>query len=86
MRPSASYEDAKHLIIQCPYLAEVRYNVYDWLGSLDPNLDKLCTFDVLMGNAIDGWEFVEMIPIWQLTCSYIVRMYFNVFNYRKSLG
>ena len=47
-------------------------------------LDNVCTFEILMGGVIDGWDIGGMLPIWKISCTYISRMYYNVINSRMN--
>ena len=79
---NASYETTLHMVMQCPYHQELRNEMYGAITDYGRVLDNACTFEVLMGGVIDGWDIVGMLPIWKISCTYISRMYYNVINSR----
>ena len=79
----ASYEDAKHMIIQCPYHEAKRSQMYDDITEMCPALEQMIDFSVLMGRYIAGMDLEQMIPIWSISCTYITQMYHDTLNARK---
>ena len=77
------YEDIRHIIMQCPAQTELRREMYNEIDRSVPGSSNLCSFDVLLGNRIEGWECNDMLPIWLITCTYIGRMYHKVLRFRK---
>ena len=83
MCDNAAYEDVRHMITQCSSQSDVRHEMYDEINKRVPGSEQLCSFDVLLGNQIEGWECSDMLPIWLISGTYIVKMYYEVLNYRK---
>ena len=79
----AAYEEIRHIIMQCPYQTDLRVEMYKDLHRIEEGIETKCTFDILIGNNILGRSFEEMVPIWQISCTYISRMYYRVINARK---
>ena len=79
----AAYENAWHVIMQCPVHEDVRRQMYGEICEMGEHLDEICNFSILMGNFIEGWSFEEMLPIWQICSTHITRMYYKVVNDRK---
>ena len=77
------YEDIRHIIMQCPAQTELRRGMYNEIDRNIPGSSNLCSFDVLLGNRIEGWDCNDMVPIWLITCTYIVRMYHKVLRFRN---
>ena len=40
-------------------------------------------FGILMGGAIDGWDYESMVGIWSISCVYIFEMYNSVLKSRN---
>ena len=78
----ASYENVLHMVMQCPHHYNSRIEMYTAIAENGRALDNVCTFDILMGGVIDGWDLEGMLPIWKISCTYISRMYYNVINSR----
>ena len=79
----AAYEDARHMVMQCSAQSQLRMEMYSEIDRMVPDARQLCSFDVLLGNHIAGWESNEMLPVWLISCCYIVRMYYDLLNYRN---
>ena len=79
----AAYEDARHMVMQCSAQSQLRMEMYSEIDRMVPDARQLCSFDVLLGNHIAGWESNEMLPVWLISCCYIVRMYYELLNYRN---
>ena len=73
----ASLEDALHMVMQCTYHNEARADMYKAISENGSKLDTVCTFKVLVGGVIDGWDLEGMLPIWKILCTYITRMYYS---------
>ena len=86
MCDNTEYEDARHMIIQCPAHSQIRLDMYSEIERYSPGASQLCGFDVLIGNHINEWDTNDMYPIWLISCSYISRMYYDVLIYRKKYG
>ena len=71
--------------MQCPHYYDTRIDMYATISENGRNLDNICTFKVLMGVVIEGWDMEGMLPIWKISCKYISGMYYNVINARASL-
>ena len=71
------------MIMQCPAQEGIRREMYNDISSVGQSLERVCDFSVMMGKYIDGWEFESMVPIWKITSTHIVRMYYKVINGRK---
>ena len=80
---TAAYENTWHMIMQCPAQEGIRREMYNDISSIGQNLERVCDFSVMMGKYIDGWDFESMVPIWKITSTHIVRMYYKVINGRK---
>ena len=77
-----SLENTIHMVMQCPSQDELREEMYNSIAELGRNLERVCTYDILMGKTIDGWSDDDMIPIRKITCTYITKMYYKVLNSR----
>ena len=77
-----SLENTIHMVKQCPSQDEIREEMYNSIAELGRNLERVCTFDILMGKTIEGWSDDDMIPIREITCTYITKMYYKVLNSR----
>ena len=71
----ASYDNAIHMIMQCPAHEQVRIEMYNCINRIRHELDQSCGLDVLLGKQIEGWDFEDMLPIWHISCSFIYTMY-----------
>ena len=69
----ASLENVLHMVMQCPHHYDTRIDTC--MQPYQRNLDNICTFKVLMGGVIEGWDMEGMLPIWKI---YISRMYYSV--------
>ena len=83
MCENAAYEDIRHIVMQCSAQDRIRHVMYEQIILKVPEAANLCNFGVLLGNAIEGWDCNEMLPIWLISCTYIVQMYYNVLRFRK---
>ena len=79
----ASYENLKHVVMQCPYHIDRRTQMYDELNIVCPNMEQLIDFNVLIGKCIAGMDIEEMFPIWAISCTYITKMYHDTLNNRS---
>ena len=77
-----AYETALHMVMQCPHQNELRADMYAAIAENGRALENVCTFDILMGGVIEGWNLEGMLPIWKVSCTYISKMYYNVINSR----
>ena len=80
----AAIEETKHMVMQCSGHDNIRELMYNEINQTYHEIDRLVTFGVLMGGFIEGWVFEEMIPIWQVSCTYISQMYYTVLKSRSS--
>ena len=71
----ASYDNATHMIMQCSAHENTRIGMYKCISKIGQDLDKVCGLAILMGKQIDGWEFEDMLSIWQISCTFIYTMY-----------
>ena len=76
----AAYDDARHLIMQCPTLEDIRVDMYGEIDAICEDFGRHDVFPIIMGGKIPGWEFPEMVPIWLITCTHISRMYYRAIN------
>ena len=79
-----SYENAKHMVMECPYLIGNRTRMSDEFNKACPGMEQGITFGLMLGKCIDGWELDQMIPIWSISCTFITKMYYDVLNARKT--
>ena len=73
----AAYEDAWHIVMQCPCQAVLRTEMYSEIDKVCKDFGQNDVFSILMGGNIPGWDFPEMVPIWLISCTYISRMYYD---------
>ena len=59
----ASLENVLHMVMQCPHHYDTRIDMYATISENGRNLDNICTFKVLMGGVIEGWDMEGMLPI-----------------------
>ena len=83
-------ENAFHMVMQCEGASAQRQQMYVELNQTVPGLLIQATHDelysVIMGKAIDGVSFEQMLPLWHVTGKWIVRMYLNFVRDRKGIG
>ena len=78
----ACYENVLHMVMQCAYHNDLRNEMYAAINVNGRALGNVCTFEILMGGVIEGWDSEGMLPIWKISCTYISKMYYNVINSR----
>ena len=81
----AAYDDARHLIMQCAVMEDIRIEMYNEIDVICKEFGMNDVFPILMGGKIEGWDFPEMIPIWLITCTHISRMYYRALKYPYSV-
>ena len=79
-------EDATHLIMQCPAQTDVRTELYNRVSAVHPQIEQQEYFDVIMGKHIDGWDYIDMQPIWTVSCQLIARMYYRATRVKEGVG
>ena len=72
-----SLENVLHMVMQCPHHYNTRVDMYAAISEIGSKLDNACNFKVLMGGVIEGWNMEGMLPIWQISCTYIAKMYYS---------
>ena len=83
MCDNIAYEDIRHVVMQCSAQSDLRREMYREIHTNVPASVNMCNFGVLMGSSIDGWDCNDMLPIWLISCTYIVRMYYKVIRFRN---
>ena len=83
MCDNLAYEDIRHVVMQCSAQSDLRREMYREIHTNVPASVNMCNFGVLMGSSIDGWDCNDMLPIWLISCTYIVRMYYKVIRFRN---
>ena len=82
-------EDARHLILQCPFYDADRMEMFNEIESVsDTWSDKISNrgydiLHILLGMQPDGISYDEMICIWLIAGSHISRMYQSAIAGRK---
>ena len=84
-----SPEDARHIILQCPYFSDERRNLFEalerssnlWANEIINNGHDL--LHILLGKQPEGFPFDEMLNIWIIAGGYIVDIYESVITGRK---
>ena len=85
-------EDIIHIINQCPFYAQERYDMYNEIYKICPNAKRLCENKVelipyfLLGRRIPEMEENEMIWFWCISGEFINRMYKKAISSRKGIG
>ena len=79
---NAAYEDTRHMVMQCHAHEDSRREMMACIDGIRP-LNGPESYGVLMGGSVLGWSFEEMTPIWQISCTYICKMYREVLNFHK---
>ena len=59
---NASYEDTRHMIMQCQFHQDSRERMLGMISEI-ANIDGADILSVLIGNYIDGWSFIDMLPV-----------------------
>ena len=80
---NASYENARHMIMQCAFNEDKRTDMFNEIEAVYPNLEPAEAFRVLMGGHIEGCDPERMVQVWKIACKHIVHMYYGVLNSRR---
>ena len=79
-------ENTVHMIMQCPANDESRMLTYREITNICPGIDPQEFLSIIMGKYIDGWDFGDMIPIWETSARHITKMYFDTLRDREGMG
>ena len=61
----ASHENVLHMVLQCLHHYNTRIDMYAAIAENGRALENVCTFEILMGGIIDGWDVDGMLPRWK---------------------
>ena len=78
----AAYEDTLHMVSQCHFHQTDREKMLKEVENIVV-LEGNEIFSVLLGKYIEEWSFHEMMPIWQISCTYISNMYRRVLKFHR---
>ena len=70
-------ENARHVIMQCPFHAEIRKTMCDEIDAILPGFGQMEVFNTLIGKPIVGVDAHTMYEIWKISCTYISHMYWT---------
>ena len=79
-------ENASHMIMQCPANAHHRQSMHNEIVVLHPDIDPQEYLSVVLGKCIVGWEYENMVPIWEISARYVNLMYFDTLRSRQGIG
>ena len=78
-------EDAKHIVMQCPFNYALKTEMFDKISTIIPDNAGIDMFSVILGNTIEGLQWESMCMVWKVSCTYISKMYWATLNARKAL-
>ena len=82
---NASYEDARHMFMQCEFHQRVREEMLNRISNI-ANIAGQEVFRIIMGKFLEEWSFYDILPIWHISCTYISGMYKSVLEFHKEFG
>ena len=78
----AAVEDARHMIMQCPYHRVLQEKMQNEVRMIDPDFGTRDVFNIIMGKPIVGIDDESMLMIWKISCTYTAKMYWNTIRIR----
>ena len=79
-------EDTMHMVMQCPSHDELRRNMWEEIDTLNYDIDQAEYFPTVMGKFLPEIDFDDMCRLWVISCTHIVKMYYNTLNSRLGIG
>ena len=79
----AAIEDARHMIMQCPYHTDLRVKLQDKISRICPDFGTREVFKTILGKPIEGIDAQNMCRIWKIGCEYTARMYWATLRVRQ---
>ena len=77
----SALDDAKHLILQCPSLQEMRREMFDELNDIGDGSGRRMlempgdTLYLLLGRLVKGFTREQLVHFWSVTAKHVTRMY-----------
>ena len=68
-------EKAIHMLMQCPKNAHHRQSMCNEISEIYPDIDPQEFLNIVMGKCIEGLEYEQMLPIWEVSAKYVNMMY-----------
>ena len=78
----AAEENAKHMIVQCPYQSERRHAMHTDICKICPDFRKMNVCNIILGRTIDDMDPENMVQIWRISCSHVSNMYWETLRKR----
>ena len=79
-------ENVEHMVMQCPANNVYRNLLYNGINEIAPGVEPANFLNVVMGKFIEGWDFEQMVPIWEISVVYVVNMYYDSLRARQGIG
>ena len=73
----AAPDDARHMIMQCPYHQDLRVKLQEKICRICPDFGTREVFNTIIGKPLEGIDSESMCQIWKIACKYTARMYWN---------
>ena len=71
----AAPDDARHMVMQCPYHIDLRVKLQEKIGRICPDFGAREVFNTIMGKPLERVDAFNMCRIWKIECKYTARMY-----------
>ena len=85
-------EDARHLILHCPFFHNSRTTMVEKINEVEDNADfdlNECNVDmlyILLGRTVDGLNETQMEDIWLFALEFVYSMYREIVKHRRGIG
>ena len=76
-------DDARHMIMQCPYHTANRVKLQDEISRVCPDFGTREVFYTILGKPLEGIDAISMCRIWKIGCKYTARMYWDTLRGRE---
>ena len=81
----AALDDARHMVMQCPYHTELRVKVQEEICRICPDFGTREVFNTIMGKPLEGVDPDSMCRIWKIGCRYTSKMYWDTLRGREQI-
>ena len=88
----AAYENVEHMLMSCPYNCDFRTLLSEELSTNNDskdiwvNVPSANVMGVLLGGKPEGWDFMDLVPVWCIAAKWIHKMYEKTIKERAEIG